>query len=128
MLDEAQDISDGMADIVLGHTSSRIIIVGDPHQSFRFGMGIASIANTLLSNLEGEKRPLLGSLALFNKRPGQVMLIKREAREWMLKSPDERGDYTSLSRTNGGLIKEALVATARGERVEFRSDKVSFHS
>lgn len=32
MLDEAQDISNGMADIVLGHTSSRIIIVGDPHQ------------------------------------------------------------------------------------------------
>lgn len=33
MLDEAQDINDCMADIVLGQKKSRIILVGDPHQA-----------------------------------------------------------------------------------------------
>ena len=32
MLDEAQDINDCMADIVLGQKKSRILLVGDPHQ------------------------------------------------------------------------------------------------
>ena len=32
-------------------------------QCFRFGVAVASVANALLRELKGEKRPLLGSLA-----------------------------------------------------------------
>lgn len=38
MLDEAQDINDCTADIVLGQTKCAIIMVGDPHQVREFSI------------------------------------------------------------------------------------------
>ena len=49
----------------------KILFVFDP-QGFRFGVAIASVANAVINNIKGEKRPLLGSLALSNSHPAQV--------------------------------------------------------
>ncbi len=112
LLDEAQDISPVIADIVL--SQDRItILVGDPHQaiygwrgaqdtmqnvnanttlylthSFRFGENVASLANKILHTFKGEKEKLFGMNG--DGKLGQV-----------------NGQYTILARTNGALFAEA---------------------
>ncbi|MBF0289354.1 MAG: UvrD-helicase domain-containing protein [SAR324 cluster bacterium] len=112
LLDEAQDISPVIADIVLSQ-GCVTILVGDPHQaiygwrgaqdtmqkvdatttlylahSFRFGKNVASLANKILHTFKGEKEQLFGL-----NGSGKLGRVK--------------GQYTILARTNGALFSEA---------------------
>lgn len=53
-----------------GHTHFVFVLASS--KVFRFGTGIASVANTLLRRLKGQKVPLLGSLASSTYGPAKV--------------------------------------------------------
>lgn len=117
LLDEAQDTSPVTLHYLLKQ-SARLIMVGDPHQSifgfrgavnamervqadetlhltrsFRFGSGIADIANMLLGRLKGESRLLVGA--------GEP----QETRFWV----DQSRPFAVLSRTNAAIFEEAVA-------------------
>ncbi|CAM9971639.1 unnamed protein product, partial [Scytosiphon promiscuus] len=145
LLDEAQDVNDCQADIISRQSGCRVVVVGDPHQAiyswrgakdyltrvrsgktlrltqvFRFGTGVACVANTLLRRLKGERVPLLGSLASSSCGPAKV-LFEDERDEWLKQPCEERGKYVFIARTNSALRSEAIIAIRRGDRVAIQN-------
>lgn len=116
LVDEFQDMNPSSLALLLGQTCG-LTGVGDPYQqifqfrgsvdgmsvakadkrlyltrSFRFGEGIASLANTLLLNLRREKRPTIGC--------GEVQKTAFTV--------DRSKPYAFLARTNGAVIEQAV--------------------
>lgn len=114
VLDEAQDTNPVMVDVIRRQTHAKLLLIGDRHQSiygfrkahnamelfsamgatvlkmpktWRFGQGIADVANALLSHFKGEDTPIVGA--------GPA------------KPPVKGAARCVLSRTNAGLYKEA---------------------
>lgn len=127
LLDEAQDSTPVVTDIVLSQPVATIL-VGDPHQqiyrwrgadnalsspdmqdadhlyltnSFRFGPEVARVANAILE-YKGETRKVVG-----RGKPGQVLF----------KLPEGLPHKTVLARTVMGVISAAIGATKQGKRV-----------
>lgn len=126
LFDEVQDSNAVTAAIVQEQRCPKVI-VGDTHQaiyqfrgavnamrmfnadqtlyltkSFRFGQGIADVANVLLSTYKGEKRKLLGTDA-----PTRIGPI------------DPRESMAIIARSNGTLFTEAVAALSQNKRINF---------
>ncbi|XP_064604992.1 F-box DNA helicase 1-like isoform X2 [Liolophura sinensis] len=122
LIDEAQDLTPAVADILLSQDQCKIL-VGDPHQqiysfrgavnalasvqasrvfyltqSFRFGAEIAGVASTCLEFLKNEGRCLVGSNA-----PGSVC-------------NDAVGQICIINRINFGLFSEAVKKCCYSEK------------
>ncbi|CAN0052303.1 unnamed protein product [Pylaiella littoralis] len=144
MLDEAQDMNDCQAHIIGMQTKCRVIVVGDPHQGiyawrgakdylkkakcfktlrltqcFRFGTGIASVANTVLLELKKERQPLLASSAFSEHGPAKV-LFGDDRNEWLQQDYESKGRYAFIARTNEVLTMEAIASIGGEERVAFQ--------
>lgn len=114
LIDEAQDLTPAIADVLLKQPQPKIL-VGDPHQqiysfrgavnsmqlvnashtfyltqSFRFGPEIAFVAATCVEVLKGEKKTLVG-----NGIPGGIL-------------GDQVGQLAVITRTNYTLFMEAV--------------------
>ncbi|KAI0230870.1 F-box DNA helicase 1 [Lamellibrachia satsuma] len=114
LIDEAQDLTPAIADVLLRQPQPKIL-VGDPHQqiysfrgavnsmqlvnathtyyltqSFRFGPEIAFVAATFLGVLKGEKKTLVG-----NGIPGSIL-------------GGQVGQLAVITRTNYTLFMEAV--------------------
>lgn len=124
--DEAQDANPVTAAIVAAQPCNKVI-VGDSHQSiyafrgamdamhaikadetlaltnsFRFGQGVASVANHLLSHFKGERLRIVGAgkhPTVFSLRPNV--------------------QHTVLARTNAQLFREAVAAVNSNESINF---------
>lgn len=120
VFDEYQDANPVMAGIVASQERAKILYLGDPHQAiygfrgardaletlpdgaqlfnltktWRFGPRIAAVANTLLSELKGERIPIQGMAADGAYRDGDAI--------------------TTLGRTNAQLFKIAAQERGRG--------------
>lgn len=126
LFDEVQDSNAVTAAIVQEQRCPKVI-VGDTHQaiyqfrgavnamrmfdadqtlylskSFRFGQGIADVANVLLSTYKGEKRKLLGTDA-----PSRIGPL------------DPRENMAVIARSNGTLFTEAVHALNQNKRLHF---------
>lgn len=131
-LDEAQDTTPCVMDIINNQKSAKIILVGDRRQaiygwrgannamasvvcaesplsmSFRYGQGIADVATAVLHNdmlIKG--RPDLSSVVGFN-------------------TVDRQLPYMYLFRTNAMLLLEAVKAIDSGEKVKVEIDTKDF--
>lgn len=116
LIDEAQDITPATYQIV-SQQHARLVFVGDPWQaiygfrgalnalalvraervlhlteSFRFGRGIAALANILLSEFKGDKRPIIGrghpQQSIFGIEPGE--------------------SFATIARTNASIFEAAV--------------------
>ncbi len=116
LVDEAQDITAATYQIV-SQQRARLVFVGDPWQaiygfrgainalalvraervlhlteSFRFGQGIAALANILLSEFKGDTRPIVGrghpQQSIFGIEPGE--------------------SFATIARTNASLFEAAV--------------------
>lgn len=122
IFDEAQDANPVTLQIVNGQRASKILCIGDRHQSiyqfrgsvnameklsvgatrmnltqtWRFGPGIANLANTILGELKGEKAKIKGMGA---------------------DAPWNDKQVTTLSRTNAELFR--IASEVRGEGVHW---------
>jgi hypothetical protein len=127
-VDEAQDLNPCTFDIVRGQAVP-IVMVGDSSQaiysfrgatnalvlfdaqerlwltrSFRFGRGIASLANALLSSFKKEfDRPLIGA-----GEPQETRM-----------SVDTRQAFAVIARTNAAVFEEAVVFLSLNRRYHF---------
>lgn len=126
LFDEAQDANPVTAAIVDAQ-NARKVVVGDSHQqlysfrgasnamrkfkatetlfltrSFRFGQGIADVANMVLSNYKGERRQIEGT-----SEPAHIGHFARS-------SP-----CAVIARANATLFDEAAQAIGQGKRVHF---------
>lgn len=130
LFDEAQDADPLMLGILLNQTQTQVIYVGDAHQqiyewrgatnamkalplpdtrltrSFRFGEGIASVANTLLTEL-GETVPLEGN----PMQRSQVDLTK-----------DCAFKNAILCRTNASAILRLIAGLRQGHKIALQAD------
>lgn len=128
MLDEAQDTSPVMLDILL-RQACRIICVGDPYQqiygftgavdamdkikgnnfyltqSFRFGQSLADAASLFLGAFYDLPKPLVGLPNI------QTQLSVGDVQ---MEFP-----YTHIFRTNAGLFEEAINCVARKRKIAF---------
>jgi len=116
LFDEAQDANPTILDVVLNQSCGKVF-VGDTHQniysfrgsvdamsmiqadntlsltrSFRFGGGIAHVANLLLAHWKCEKRQIIGQ----GKHP-TIFSVDRDKR------------HTYIARTNAGLFDQAVA-------------------
>lgn len=116
LVDEFQDLNPSSLEILRAQTC-KVVGVGDPYQqvfqfrgsvngmrvfeadehlhltrSFRFGQGIADVANLLLQRLRRETRPTLGA-------PGAPATRFRV---------DKKKPFAVIARTNGALIERAV--------------------
>lgn len=131
-LDEAQDSSPCVVDIINQQTKAQVIVVGDSSQaiyqwrgsvdamnmfnfdelfltqSFRFGQAIADIANTVL---EGTAKFTIKGNPNTDSVVGMV---------------DESLPYTIISRTNGSLIGRAISLIDQGKSVDLKIDVRGF--
>jgi len=131
LFDEAQDSSPVMLDVVERQKGAQKIYVGDPHQaiyawrgavdaieslatsgdlpkfplsqSWRFGQEIADVANRIL-DVKGEKNLIVGAPLREGKEPGQIVVGTSV--------PD-----VILTRTNAGIVREAITQLANGRTV-----------
>lgn len=126
LFDEAQDANPVTASIIEAQQCNKVV-VGDSHQaifnfrlatnamqkfkadttlyltqSFRFGQEIADVANFLLLNYKGEKRPLIG-----NAQRGRIGIISAQE------------PCAVIARGNATLFYEAISALKRGKSVHF---------
>lgn len=126
-LDEAQDTSDCVVDIVMGQTDhSQVVCVGDSFQaiygwrgavnalakiksqstplsqSFRYGPKVAEIATHILDGAVEVRG--------FDKLPTEVGIVDRDQ------------PYTMLFRTNAALIEEGVALLGEGENVNIDID------
>lgn len=117
LFEESQDSNPVTTALIQAQVNAGLVVVGDPHQSiysfrgannalnkfdtdityyltksFRFGQGIADIANALLSNCKYEKRKVIGA----GKYPNTEFKI------------DESKYHAIISRTNAALFDEAV--------------------
>lgn len=127
LFDEAQDANPVTAALVETQLNARKVIVGDGHQqlysfrgannamakfkatqtlhltrSFRFGQGIADVANIILSNFKGETRELQGTAS-----PAHIGHFPRSSA------------HAVIARANATLFDEAAQAIALGKTVHF---------
>lgn len=121
MVDEAQDSNEVMLDIVL-RQSAKKIFVGDPHQkiygfrgalnvfagneinytlteSFRFGQGIADIANEILI------------------KKNESSLLRGCDRDCFIGDIDKDVQYTKIFRTNTALFDEAVNLVQQDKKI-----------
>lgn len=128
-LDEAQDLNPCMMSIAEQQAHMRLIVVGDSQQSiygwngavdaldqfdisntawltqsFRFGPAVAEVANEILALLNAPLR-----LRGFEPRESVVTSVRD-------------GVYTYLGRTNGSVIRQALMGINSGQRVAIVGD------
>lgn len=124
LMDESQDLNPVTAEYLLQQENTPKIIVGDPHQqiygfrgardtmtsvtatremvlthSFRFNRNIATVANMILQQFKGEKRPLVGL-----KKKQNVEKNKR---------------YTLIARTNSKIFDEAVRLNRLNKKIGF---------
>lgn len=129
-LDEAQDTSDVMLDIILNQTHAKICIVGDEYQaiyawrgavnamekidcptrhltqSFRFGQPVADVATNILRTQVSVKG--------FDKIKSSIGTV------------DTNKPFTMLFRTNGALLEQAIHLVQAGKSVSCEIDTRDF--
>lgn len=133
LVDEAQDLSPAMMDIVLSQTGKRIILCGDPFQqiyswrgavdalqkvdceplflsqSFRFGSKIADLANLILGS--------------FFEDPGKKLRGNPQVTSTIsLEVPHDVFPRTVICRTNSGAIGAIIEAVLKGIPFFFNGD------
>lgn len=129
LFDECQDANPVTADIVLQQKCTRVL-VGDPHQSifsfrnainaielvepdethyltesFRFGRGVASVANAILA-AKGETRGVIGS--------GKHQVTRF--------SVNKSKPYAVIARTNAMVFEEAISALNAGKKIKLMGE------
>lgn len=127
LFDEAQDASPVTAALVENQKQSGIVVVGDNHQaiysfrgatnamkkfqaeqtlyltrSFRFGPGVANVANSILHHFKNERKELVGL-----GEPSQIGAFPRAE------------PHTFIARANGTLFEEAVKLVRSGQTIGF---------
>lgn len=127
MCDEAQDLNPAMLDI-LSRQQAKVVLVGDPAQaiygfrravdalsrftaeatysltqSFRFGRGVARLANELLTHFVGSTKPIIGA--------GEPQRTRFTV--------NLESGFAVVARTNAVAFEEAVAHLARHRRYHF---------
>lgn len=128
LYEEAQDSNPVTTSIIKGQVNCGLVVVGDPHQSiysfrgadnsldkfdiadtfyltksFRFGNGVAKVANALLQHFKRETKQVVGA----GKFPETLFEV------------DVNQYHAVISRTNAALFDEAVKAVTTGRIPHF---------
>lgn len=145
LLDEAQDVNPAMLSIFESQHHCRKVLAGDPYQSiyrfrnsidamtyskakedyyltksFRFGAGVANVANSFLGVLN-ESRPVIGFPEIQDKVLSSHLF-------WAHGYIDGNRKKTKaiISRTNAQLIEESVYAIENGYKIYMEGGEVQF--
>lgn len=150
-LDEAQDTSDCVLDIIMSQKSSKIIVIGDEFQaiyqwrnavnamkkveaisfplthSFRYGAAIASVATAVLQRaVEVKGLPTLQSVVKTAEMASQE-LVEASLPDSLEGFSKKYGKVTKIFRTNAALLDEAMGLLSVGvDNIEIRTDVKDF--
>ena len=145
LLDEAQDVNPAMLSIFESQRHCRKVLAGDPYQSiyrfrnsidamtyskakedyyltksFRFGSGVANVANSFLGVLN-ENHPVIGFPEIQDKVLSSNLF-------WAHGYIDGNRKKTKaiISRTNAQLIEESVYAIENGYKIYMEGGEVQF--